>query len=610
MSRFGYQPTANWGQPNATQEDVSWSFNGIQIEAGPSNTALLHRSDTGAKMLVQSDVTHALSFCSAFRSLESHTDTILRHMPQLAPHRESTLQRLQSIRHAGILESSEEAWLRLTGSQNHETDRAPCRIFITTCDRPMALKRLLESFTQSQLPQEVEGIWVIDDSREPQSEQDNGDIISAAGGVFDVPVVHVDTAFRKRFVARLLAHVDAEDEIEWLLDRGAWGTAATYGMARTLAVLLSVGRRAIMLDDDILLESIAPPIATGNLQFDDGRGRESVIYDSIESLQQHALANDVPLLGSLLSSLGTTVGDIVTRHLQGHHALQGMDGDQLTRFGNGASIIMAQCGYWGDTGTASGNWIFYLSQQAIKRVLATPDLTTALKASAAWSGYRNPTITPYGTMSAATGLDNTQLLPPYIPAGRGEDLLFGIMTQRLHPDSGVFNLAASVPHLPIDQRGERGALSSMEVKPGLNLFMDWLGREPADQWGLSPTRRLQGVIEDIHRLTEMESAALENMANQMLASKVMTTLRSCMTHLEHLPEYEELPSTPTWKQFLEETRDDLVAQIQTADRSPLASSGAAWAEDDLSQARTHGRALASTLQIWEGLREAAAGFTP
>ena len=180
MSRFGYQPKANWGQPNTTQEDVSWSFNGVQIEAGPSNTALLHRSDTGAKMLVQSDVTHALRFCSAFRSLDSHTDTILRHMPQLAPHRESTLQTLQSIRDAGILESSEEAWVRLTGSQNHETDRAPCRLFIPTCDRPVALKRLLESFTQSQLPREVEGIWVIDDSREPQSEQDNGDIISAA----------------------------------------------------------------------------------------------------------------------------------------------------------------------------------------------------------------------------------------------------------------------------------------------------------------------------------------------------------------------------------------------------------------------------------------------
>ena len=561
-------------------------------------------------MVVQPDVAHALSFCSDFRSLESHTDTILRRLPQLAAHRDSTLQTLQSIRDAGILESSEEAWLRLTASQNYETDRAPCRIFITTCDRPAALKRLLKSFTPSLLPGEVEGIWVIDDSRETQSEQDNSDIISTTQDVFDVPVVHVDTAYRKRFVEHLQAHVDAEDEIKWLLDRGAWGTAPTYGMARTLAVLLSVGKRAIMLDDDTLLEAIAPPIATGGLQFDDGRGRESVIYDSIETLQQHALASEVPLLESFLATLGTTVGDTVKRHLKGHHALQGVNGDLLARFGCGAAIIMTQCGYWGDTGTASGNWIFYLPQHAIKRLLATPDLRKSLKASAAWSGYRNPTITPYGTMSAATGLDNTQLLPPYIPAGRGEDLLFGIMTQRLHPDSGVFNLAASVPHFPVDERDERGDLTPMNIKPGLHLFMDWLGIEPTDQWGLSPTRRLQGVIEDINRLTDMESSALEKMTNTMLASKIMTTLNACMTRLEHLPEYEALPSTPTWKHFLEETRDDLVTQIQAADRSPLASSGAAWAEDDLAQARAHGRALASTLQIWEALREAAAAFTP
>ena len=112
-------------------------------------------------------------------------------------------------------------------------------------------------------------------------------------------------------------------------------------------------------------------------------------------------------------------------------------------------------------------------------------------------------------MAAVTGLDHRALLPPYLPAGRGEDILFGIMLQRLHPESAVWNEGWAIRHEPTDERKGRGELTPLSVTPAISLLADWLGREPRDQWGLSTRQRLLGLAEQIRRLASMESDSLE-----------------------------------------------------------------------------------------------------
>lgn len=605
MNRFGYRPQPNWGQTSSATDDVSWSFNRIQALAGPGNSTLLHRPETGAKMLVQPDVAQALSLCTNFRSLDSHTDTILTAMPHLAAHRENTLQTLQSIRDSGILESSDEAWQRLVSNEQAGSIAKSCRIFIPTCDRPEALQRLLDSVTKITLPEAIEGIWIIDDSRNLQSEQDNRGIVTTIQSKFEIPVIHFDSGSRNRLIAHLKANSDAAEEIDWLLDRGVWGNIATYGIARTLALLLSIGKHAIMLDDDILLDSVLPPLATGGLQFDSGEGREAVFYASKEEMHQHALPSEVGVLSGMLDYLGGSVGSILQRHMKTPSALRGSDGAHLARFGRDGFIAITQCGYWGDAGTISGNWIFHLSHKSIERLLAESGLEERLKAQATWTGYKNPSITPYGVMSAVTGLDNSRLLPPYLPAGRGEDVLFGIMTQRIHPESGVFNLAAAVPHLPVDERQDRANLAPIDVTPHLSLLGDWLGREADDRWGVDPDMHLSSVAEDISRLAGMSTPALEALASQLLVSKTAELLKSCMMHLEHASQHQGLPASEAWTHFLEASQAQLVKKVQERENRPLGNSGQTWAQQDFSFLRKNGRALASSLRKWSEIREVA-----
>ena len=609
MTRFGYRPQATWSQNGESDETTSWSFNQTQITPGPSNTTLLHRPDSGAKMVVQPDVANALRRCSTYRSLESHTDNILSLLPELADHRESTLQTLKSVRDAGLLESTKDAWARLTGASTPSSASSPCRLFITTCDRPGALGRLLDSIAKTPLPDAIEGIWIIDDSREPSSVESNAQLIKEAQPTISRPLVHVDPSYREQLLGYLKNTAGDTSALRWLMDRDQWTGLPTYGIARTLAVLLSVGKRAIVLDDDILLEGIAPPMAAGALRLASGTDREAVFYNSLDEMQSHSLPSDTPLLKIILDALGHSVGHIIASQLRQHTALKGWDGNLLARYRESSTVIMTQCGSWGDTGTNAGTWIFFLPQASVKKLLAhKAGIEDLLAAQATWLGYRHPSITPYGIMSAATGLDNTRLLPPYLPAGRGEDGLFGVMAQRLHPASGVYNPAATVPHLPVEERAERSKLGAVTVLPNRSLLTDWIGQEPMDQWGLNPERRLSGVTEEILRLVEMESADLERLASQLLASKTASMLTTCASHLEQLPLHEGQPGLPAWQAFLEQSRDRLVEQIQTVSTSPLAQTGEGWAQNDFASLRKHGRSFAESLEQWPALREAAQHF--
>ena len=485
MSDFSFSATI--GAPPANDASGTlWSFNGVRMLAGPAGSVILHKLRGDRRMIVQPDVADAMRLCGPFRTLDAHARSIMEAMPALKEHAEHTLQTLRGLAEAGLLESSETAWERLTLPAGATDTGAPCRVFILTCDRPAALNRLLSGLREYPLPDAVEGIWIVDDSRQAENIQENQSIIVAQAEGATVPVVHVDPIKRGDLIQQLkTALPEHSDSIEWLLERSVWSTAPTYGIARNLALLLSVGKRALVLDDDIIPQAIAPPLSSTGLRFGTANDREAVFYASQEALTQHAMQLPDSPLAMMLASLGRSFGTLLPRHLPGHKALLGFDGELLDRHHSNSRALMTQCGSWGDSGTADGNWVLNLPDSSINKLLAQPDgLSALLRARSHWMGCRGSSLSQYGTLSQLTGLDNTTLLPPYTPAGRGEDMMFGIMLQRLHPESAVWNEGWAIRHEPIEDRESRGELIPLSVKPGLSLLADWLGREPRDQWGL------------------------------------------------------------------------------------------------------------------------------
>ena len=145
-----------------------WSFNSTKVLPCIGSTVTLHNARSNQSMLVQSEVAHALSVCGPFRTMEAHLERILAAMPPLRDNPEDARDILTSIRDAGFLEPAEAAWQRLCVDVTpHES--TPARIFILTCDRPEALKRLLDNLCDSPIDPAIESLWVIDDSKQAES---------------------------------------------------------------------------------------------------------------------------------------------------------------------------------------------------------------------------------------------------------------------------------------------------------------------------------------------------------------------------------------------------------------------------------------------------------
>ena len=615
MSDVSFSVTGGSASHQEGDTGQLWSFNNVKQAAGPDGTVVLHKRGSDSTLFVQPDVAEALFLCSPFRTLASHTRTVISLLPSLAEHAEHTLQTLTRIAEAGLFESSEAAWERLTTEayQNpHTSDQSAgaVRVFILTCDRPDALKRLLSDLAESPLPPEVESVWVIDDSRDESNISANASFITESGSALSTSVLHVDQKMKTKLIEHILGQLTESDSaVSWLLDHENWPNMATYGIARNLSLLLSVGYRALVLDDDVIPQTITPPLSATSLKAGTANDRESVFYTSTEELNRHALATPYSPLAMMLQHLGKPLGQILKTELASHRDLAGWDGALLSTQDSTSPTLLNQCGSWGDSGTGGVQGVVYLGEASIKRLMDSPEpLESVLGARASWFGYRGPMLTHYGTMSQLTGFDHRVLLPPYLPAGRGEDVLFGIMLQRLHPASVVYNEGWAIRHAPLEERSARGELSPLTTRAGTSLLADWLGRGPADQWGLSAERRLSGLAEQVMRLTEMQSPALEAMVKEELIAKRTNLLNRCMQSLSQLGPLEDLPRTSEWRAFLEASRDRLVAEIQTPELAPISDASARLGDDGLRTLRAHGQQFAQALRVWPAICETARSF--
>ena len=604
MSEINISYSIGSGPTPAPENQTTWSFNSGRFFQGPAGTSVVYNRLSDKRMILQPQLAQALSQCQPFRSLEGHAAAIMQGSPETSEDRADVISTLQAVCDAGLMESSEQAWQRLVGQKVWPQDTG-CRIFILTCDRPKALSRLLNGLRDQVLPPQVEGICVIDDSRDNANIAENAEAVAVAQEGIDLPLSHFELGAREAFIQSLKEKLPADaSEIDFLLGRGVWGDSATYGLARNFAVLMSVGKRALVFDDDVIPEAIAPPLAATQMTVGSANDRQAVFYANEDALNQHALTLPDSPVSLMLNHLGKPLGEVLASSLPGPQALAGWDGELLARFTAQSPILMTQCGSWGDPGTGSGEWAYFLQQPSVQRLLALDsDIEETLAARASWFGYRGPTVSQYGTLSQLTGLANHTLLPPYLPVGRGEDIFFGLLLQRMYPTSAVLNEGWAIRHAPLEDRASRGALLPLDVTAGMATVGDWIGREAADQWGQTPEANLMAVSEQIMRLSTMGTQALTELANQEAVSKASSLLKRCFEQIDQLAQMESEPGYPQWRDFLEQTRDQLVRRIQEPNADPLSAVMNAGGGE--ARLRARGQQFASALKAWPRIWEAA-----
>ena len=137
-------------------------------------------------------------------------------------------------------------------------------------------------------------------------------------------------------------------------------------------------------------------------------------------------------------------------------------------------------------------------------------------------------------------------------------------------------------------------MDAVKVEPGMSLLADWLGREPADQLGISAEQCACWHERSAGSPAEMESDAAEVLIGRQLAGRQAAVLKQCMDHLKSLERFTELPGAESWRRFLVSSRDAVDGDIQAPSNEPGCDTAAA----QLRHLRQHAHDFAGALRAW------------
>jgi hypothetical protein len=316
---------------------------------------------------------------------------------------------------------------------------------------------------------------------------------------------------------------------------GLAGVGESDGANRNLLLLLTDGEAFLSVDDDTESRFACSPEYRSTLEFETGRRRfgdepeEIWSYPDRESLLSSVPLFEVDPLECHAEVLGRRV-----RHLA---AATRMDSlmpaeDRIRACDTAGRVMVSLHGLVGDCGWGSPTSYLFVGESSFDRLAgsdrsyeAATTSRTMLRVSSSLVVAENAT----NLMSTAFAADNRRVLPPWMPVGRGSDVVFGQTLKHTHPGAWFGHQPWAVLHTPVEKRrfwpGEvlRGAattdiramfsslLSAVSVTdygPDENLRR--IGRTLAELGNRSVSEFCQLLIERTLPAIDGEIAILEN----------------------------------------------------------------------------------------------------
>lgn len=229
----------------------------------------------------------------------------------------------------------------------------------------------------------------------------------------------------------------------------------------------------------------------------------------------------------------------------------------------------------------------------------------ALATRQCWVGHPQAVVLKRAVMSQVTGLDNRHLLPPYFPAMRGEDQLFGAMLEFLMPDSAVLEYDWAVPHLPLEERQGNRSGDSVVPRGGLQLLSSYLAEGKPSDRSLDLGTRLSLLAARLESLAALSTQGLQACFRSNLTRRQALMLQTLNDRLQDSAALDE-----SWQQYLQSNAQDCMAALQqVTSLSDLPQVPEHWNNERVAdEIRRCAKYFARALLAWPKMREAALTF--
>jgi hypothetical protein len=393
-----------------------------------------------------------LEECGVFRTLEEHAARLeakpfSRTMPV-----SSIRPRLASLVDAGLLVSHSGLLERALGShtiERRDAQRIETVGFVTR-DRPQALIRAVEScIANMRAFGRMATIVVVDATERTGAIEETGAMLRRIRRAYGGEMRYVGMA-QRRALADRLKREGCPPRAVALAMGGAGGGDRAYGANRNVLQLATAGRLVLSLDDDIVCRLVGHPDPI------DGLAVAAVVAEDFFFLRERAATLALPTVDAdVIGIHDRLLGRLAVDCLRSV-AADAIDIESADVPPRASSrILLTRPGVVGDSATATPRWCHFLSGSSFERLVASREAyRTASSSREVLRVVRRATLASRGWwMGCCAGMDNRDLLPPFMPAGRGEDGIFMLMTLYSHPGAYAGCLPLAVSHFPIEPRG-------------------------------------------------------------------------------------------------------------------------------------------------------------
>ena len=578
----------------------------------PGGNLLLHNTRNGKRAMVMPEVHASLLRCCQLKTIDQHVASIIESNPGMQGKQADMHNVLQSMLDAGIMISAKKLCDRLkrkpkTATAEKETSLPV--VAIITWERPEALERLLTSIVANCDTEKLHCLYVIDDSRKTGNISQNQALVAKFATRVKTPLHYFGQDEQQSLLGDLTKRLpEHENAIRFLADQSKWRDHWTSGLARNLALLLSCGRRLVIMDDDTLCDVYNAHQPKSTITFSDDP-REAEFFSSEQGwASQHQELNPDPV-DRHMQCLGLSFSEALNVLGENHLKPAGFKNSTAllsSELQADSPVLITECGSLGCPGTNRNTWLPDMAPDSLKSMLASEQKTdNALNTRLVWSGRNHPHFAPRPNMSQITGYDNRRMLPPYLPIERGEDRLFGNMLDFVFPFAITLDYPWAIPHLPIPHRQWRA--EDWDFTPGDSFPMFFVGSvielKPACLASL-PTERMKAL-----------SAWFDDLAvapaNSLAAMHRDTRLRNTSRLLEHLNSLlvadESAPAD--WQDYLQNGIRQLNADMDQASREGLPIRGLPASMEGaelIAFWQKTWAGFATALNAWPEIRKAAA----
>ena len=321
-------------------------------------------------------------------------------------------------------------------------------LVVPTRNRPAALLRCLRGFMKNlrHYGHSCRVVIAEDSSGNVDSAEAEG-ACAALGRDFGIQTRYLGSRERARLKSELVKVGLDRDVVAFAIDGWPGFEISTSGATRNfLALLVGDGAYVSVDDDTECLFATADNLSPGQLMTE-------VYPERNEPSDLRAFSSRAQFVDSVsLRNL-----DFIDAHQQLLGRVYGNSADyQSAVDSTSGRVLITLPGVAGDCGWGSPSRFFlYDDDLSLKHLAgsrsdwaATLTSRETLRVSRCYAIGRRAEL----MMTTAFGADNRALLPPFVPVGRGSDMLFGSMLTAIQPGARFGYLPWAVVHSPVEAR--------------------------------------------------------------------------------------------------------------------------------------------------------------